>query len=191
MKLTTNVPISEIKYLPTLSYFIKPISKTRPIKQVSLADVYSLIKSDAFTSITNTLRSITDSKLARSFKEKHFDNVTFSGTFSLRSDTGLQGHSGLMAIDLDHVLDLIAMRDALLQDPYFETELLFISPSGDGLKWIIPIELGEMSHSDYYLAVSNYIHHTYGMKVDPTCKNVSRACFLPHDPEVYINPKYI
>ena len=91
------------------------------------------------------------------------------------------------------------MFKRLLDDFYLETKLLFRSPSGDGLKWIVPIDpfkhrLGaftlQEAHSLNFEAVFNYIQHKYNVEVDKSGKDVSRACFLPYDPEAYINPKY-
>jgi len=79
----------------------------------------------------------------------------------------------------------------LLKDEYFETEMLFVSPSGDGLKWIIPIDITEATHQNFFQAIANYIREVYQLEVDKSGKDVSRACFLPHDPEAYINPKYL
>ncbi len=79
----------------------------------------------------------------------------------------------------------------MLNDEYFETELLFVSPSGDGLKWIISIDITEATHQNFFQAIANYIKEVYQLEVDKSGKDISRACFLPHDPEVYINPKYL
>ena len=134
---------------------------------------------------------MTDKKEARKYKADNFDYVTFSGTFLKREEEGLKNHSGLLTVDLDHLENISEVRARLLQDEYFESELLFVSPSGDGLKWIIPIDLSECTHQEYFIAVSNYIRATYGITVDESGKDVSRACFLPFDPQVYINPKYL
>ena len=79
----------------------------------------------------------------------------------------------------------------LLNDPKIETELLFTSPSGDGLKWIVPIYYNDLTHDEYFEAVKNYLDDAYNLKIDASGKNFSRACFLPHDPNIYINPKYL
>lgn len=182
--------ISSMIKSPAFSYFIKPVSNTIPSRQTSLLEVYNLIKGTEFNSSTNTLRAIQDSKEARRFKAQHFDYVTFSGTFSQRNDANLIRHSGLLTIDFDHIADITGLRNALLVDPYFDTELLFISPSGDGLKWIIPIDLNQVKHKDYFKAVANYVKQSYKLEVDQSGKDLSRACFLPHDPEIFIHSKY-
>jgi hypothetical protein len=77
----------------------------------------------------------------------------------------------------------------LLQDDYFDTQLLFRSPSGDGLKWIISIDTKQAKHGDYFAAVANYILQTYDVEVDKSVRDISRACFLPFDPQAFISPQ--
>ena len=52
-------------------------------------------------------------------------------------------------------------------------------------------DLGGFSHSNYFAAVANYILQTYGVEVDKSGRDISRACFLPHDPQAYINPRLL
>ncbi|MEN6355443.1 MAG: BT4734/BF3469 family protein, partial [Bacteroidales bacterium] len=118
----------------------------------------------------------------------NFDYCTFSGVFTSRNDKKIVQHSGLMAVDFDHLPNLEEVRQSLLVDEYFDTQLLFVSPSGDGLKWIIPIDTTTTPHSEYFAAVANYILQTYGIEVDKSGRDISRACFLPHDPNAFINP---
>ena len=52
-------------------------------------------------------------------------------------------------------------------------------------------ETAEMPHEDYFHAVSAYCQATYGYEPDKSCKDVSRACFLPYAPDIYINPELL
>jgi hypothetical protein len=176
---------------PHCSLFRHPVTNTLPLKVVDLLYVYNLIKYNHYQKQTHQLRALSNPKDARAFKAAHFDYVTFSGTFVKRSDASLIKHSGLITIDFDHVSNLVKLKQDLLSDEYFDTELLFISPSGDGLKWIISIDLNQASHQENFLAISNYIRHTYNIEVDKSGKDISRACFLPYDNEAFINPKYL
>ena len=191
---------------PSFSFFKRPVTNTIPYTQVSLVDIYNLIKgttvpgsclhgpevaSPSLEELTACLRSIANAKQAKKYKATWFHYVTFSGTFSKRSDNSLIKHSGLLTIDFDDLPDPRALKEKLLRDEYFETELIFVSPSGKGLKWIIPMDLARASHQQYFLAIRNYILATYRLRIDPSGKDVSRACFLPHDPNIYINPKYL
>ena len=178
------------------SFFRAPVRNTIPHKSICLLDAYNYIVGDYAKQRTEKLRGIKDQKQARQFKASTFDYCTFSGMFQTRNDKALISHSGLLCIDFDHLQSVDLLRNQLLQDEYFETQLLFVSPSGDGIKWIISIsppvgDLGGFSHSNYFAAVANYILQTYGVAVDKSGRDISRACFLPHDPQAYINPRLL
>ena len=171
------------------TFFKHPITNTHPHKDITLADAYNYISRPYAKDRTEKLRSLSDVKRARNYKAANFDYCTFSGTFGSRSDKALVDHSGYLCIDFDHLADVNATFQMLVEDKCFTTELLFRSPSGDGLKWIIRINTAEISHAEYFNAVANYLRLTYGLEADKSGKDMSRACFLPYDPEAYINPK--
>lgn len=174
------------------SFFRKPVTSITPVRNITLKDVYTVITRDYYKELTRLLRQISDPKQAREFKAANFDFVTFSGTFSKRNEQSLLTRSGYMVIDFDHLSDVHAVKSQLLKDPYFETELLFISPSGNGLKWVITIDIsGKYTHGQYFDAVSNYISATHRQEVDKSGRDISRLCFLSWDPEAYIHPKYL
>jgi len=177
--------------VPRFSYFRCPVINTQPNAEMTILDAYKAIKSNKYKRQTEELRRINEPKSARKYKAAHFDYVTFSGLFSKRTDAALIQHSGLITLDFDHVSNLQELRETLLLDRYFETELMFVSPSGDGLKWIISIDLIECNHQDWFKAIAAYLKETYQLEVDKSGKDISRACFLPHDPTVYINPAYL
>lgn len=142
---------------------------------------------------TDKLRSLPPHKEQSVYKRKYFDYVTFSGVFTKRNNASLIKHSELLTIDIDNIQTesiLNRIKNQLLADPYFSTEPLFTSPRGEELKWIIKITLEKATHLEYFKAVSNYLHQHYGIKVDASGADVSRACLLPYDPEVYVNPKH-
>lgn len=175
---------------PHFSFFKAPVRNVTPYKQISLLDTWRYITGRYARRRTEELRLIRDPKRARMFKAEKFDYCTFSGTFSVRREDKLLNHSGLLCLDFDHLPDVEGLFRKLLQDEYFETMLLFRSPSGDGLKWIIPTDLTECSHAAFFRSVSAYVAQTYGVPVDQSGKDVCRACFLPHDPQAYLNPDY-
>ncbi len=184
-------PVKTKIHIPKFSFFKAPVSNILPTKEITLPQAFKLIKSERYRNHTNQLRSITSKDEARKFKASQFDYATFSGTFSKRNDKALLNHSGLLTVDFDHIPNLQELKNQLLQDEYFETELLFVSPSGDGLKWIIPIDITVNTHQNFFKAIAAYIKEVYQQEVDKSGKDISRACFLPHDPNVFINPKYL
>lgn len=186
-----EVPVKPGLKLAEFSFFRAPIRNVYPFLNITLVDAYKLIRSDAYAKVTQKLRSIDNPAEAREYKASLFNYVTFSGVFAARQDKALSKHSGLVTIDFDHVDNLAMLKEQLLRDEYFTTEMLFVSPSGDGLKWIIPMCGEEVSHAQFFKAVAKYIRDTYHIDIDKSGKDVSRACFLPCDPDVYINPKYL
>lgn len=174
---------------PQFSFFRAPITNVKPYRNITLSDAYKYIVSDYAKERTAKLRSISDVKKARAFKAEHFDYCTFSGIFSKRSDKLLVRHSGLICIDFDHLKNLETVFNRLVDDEHFETQLLFRSPSGDGLKWIVTIDITEqIPHAKYFKAISNYLQKTYNLEADKSGRDIPRACFLPHDSQAYINP---
>ena len=195
-------PSCDLKNMPSFSIFRRPITNKHPYQVVNLIDVFNYIISDYAKDRTNELRTIKDDRYRRQYKANKFDYCTFSGIFSVRTDKAIIQHSGLICLDFDHLKDVEAIFEALKEDIYFETLLLFRSPSGNGLKWVISFhdsyfrygKDGE-SYSDYqvrfFAGLYNYIFNHYDVEVDRSCRNLSRACFLPHDPAAYLNPSLL
>ena len=176
---------------PLFSFFRAPITSTVPYKSITLFEAYLYIIGKPAQKRTADLRAITDKTQAKRFKSNCFDYCCFSGIFTKRNANALVQHSGLMCIDFDHLPDPDDLRQKLLFDEYFDTQLLFRSPSGDGLKWIIPVDLSEYTHGEFFEAVAEHILQGYGVQIDKSGSDVSRACFLPYDPHAYINPEYL
>lgn len=176
--------------LLSFSFFRKPIRNTEPLRCIGIPDIYRYIVGPYAKKQTEMLRSITGKDQARSYKAENFDFCTFSGIFHTRNKDGLLQQSDLLCIDFDHVADIPSLHEKLLNDHCFETELLFRSPSGDGLKWIILVFREGWEHSRFFNAVFNYLVANGYPEPDKSGSDVSRSCFIPHDPEAYINPKY-
>ena len=133
-------------------------------------------------------------KAADEYKRDAFNYVTFSGTFTERITDGLLTDSGLICIDFDGKdmpgRDVEELFRQLKCDEYFTTMLLFHSPKGDGLKWVVKVDKGGWSHQSFCRAMFKYIKQNYGVDVDAQCTDITRACFLPYDPQAYLNPEW-
>lgn len=176
----------------SFQFYDGPISNLTSITTASLVDVYRYITSEKAREHTLALRELTTKAEQRAYKAKHFDYVLFSGIFSARNDAGLTTHSGLICLDFDGLgSQRPTLRTRLHHDKYFETMMLFTSPSGDGLKWVISIDLSLCTHAEWFKALASYVNMEYGVEPDPQCRNVSRACYLPYDPMCYICPSLL
>ena len=183
----------DLQWNPRFSYFARNLYNLKTSKTVGIFDTYKMITNTIRKYRTDTVRKLLTEKEQKKYKAQHFDYVTFSGRFTKRNNASLIKHSELLTIDIDHIdseSKLQKIKKELLNDVYFSTELLFISPRGKGLKWIVKISLEKATHLKYFQAISNYLKKTYNIEVDTNGSDVSRACLLPYDPEAYINPKY-
>ena len=176
------------------SFYRRPVFNKFPNGQMTLADAYRYITSDTAKISTEKLRTIQNEDEQKDFKEKNFDYVTFAGVFTKCQANKLVTASGFIVMDIDHLADEAAVEDTfdlLLNSPRLETLLLFRSPRGLGLKWVVPVvNNGDHGHRFYFNAVENYLK-TYDIVVDPSGKDICRPCFLPHDARAFINPKYM
>ncbi len=174
------------------SFFKAPVTNVTPYRDITLLDAYRVITGKYYKPQTLKLRSLSDKQENRRYKSTHFPYCTFSGTFTRRNEDALIKHSNYIALDFDHIEDIQTLKLQLLKDPYFQTELLFVSPNGAGLKWIVSIDVtGKYSHADWFQAIYNYIRETYSIEIDKSCRDIARASFLCYDPEAFIHPKYL
>jgi hypothetical protein len=114
--------------------------------------------------------------------KKKLPVVLFSGEFSSRKDEALFEHSGLVVLDFDHV-DVDRTKQSLATDDFVLA--CWTSPSGDGIKALVRITNPER-HRDHFRSLIAYFDKQYGLQVDETGINESRACFESHDPDMII-----
>ena len=114
--------------------------------------------------------------------KKKLPVVLFSGEFSSRKDDALFEHSGLVVLDFDHV-DVDKTKQALATDDFVLA--CWTSPSGDGIKALVKITNPER-HRDHFRSLIAYFDKQYGLQVDETGINESRACFESHDPDMIV-----
>ncbi len=117
--------------------------------------------------------------------------VTWSGTFTKRSIKSIKEYSHLICLDIDKVTDPVehaSLFSTICMDRF--TFICFTSPSGTGLKVIF--KLGEhesAKHKDAFLSIEKYFKEKYNVDIDKSGKDVSRLCFLCHDPQLFVNEK--
>src|ERR1044071_2671937 len=118
--------------------------------------------------------------------QKNLPAVMWSATFQHRSREALSQHSGLICADLDGLGDsLVDLRAKLVGSIHLWA--LFISPTGDGLKCVFQVPAGAGQHKESFRAVENHVRELTGIQIDKSCSDVSRLCFMSHDPDAYLN----
>lgn len=184
-------------------YFSKYINKwvpeSKPQQVFDIPRTGAYIKSDRAKWATETLRTMleiaTEHEL-RDFKIKEFEAIAVAGTFSHRDANSLLSRSCYIVLDIDDLPSTEEAREVqqtLVADREVETALCFVSPKGHGVKWIVelPKWCQDLTFKEQFAALSRHLGFEYGIQADSSGSDVCRLCFLPYDPECYINPKYL
>ena len=170
-----------------ISYYSNGITQTEPDRQATVTEIMSDIKGTALVAKTKALRAETDKDKQAGLKAA-LPYVTWSGTFAKRrkKDPMLKP-SGLLCLDFDDLSDAKRTKAKLVDDQY--VHVMFISPRGNGLKVVVQIPADAENHEKYFAAAACYFDKIYGLKADESGKDVSRACFLCHDPDMIFHEK--
>jgi len=162
-------------------------SKETPYTQ-DVVDVYNRIK-EGYPELINkitALRAMEEDDPAYSSLKNSLRAIMFNGTFNERNDNGLIEHSGLCILDFDDYPSAKVMKAEkarLMECPY--VFMIFISPSGKGLKCVIKIPPSDkFTHKRRFKAFQEFIDSDY---FDASSCNVSRVCFESYDRGAYIN----
>lgn len=128
-------------------------------------------------------RKITDQEKRREAKLK-MPMYTVSGVFSHRAKDGLLEHSGMICLDIDskdnHGLNIDVIRS--LDWVYYAG----LSISGSGYFVIVPISNPDKHEYHFDALLKEFAG--MGVKIDKSCRDVSRARFVSYDPGPYYNP---
>lgn len=175
------------------SYYNAPLSNVTPAKSIRVSKMISLLraKGDLVLKTIGLRYSANNSETYRKLKTSNFPYVTFSGTFTRRSNSALIKHSGLICIDLDHLGDNITLVKSKLEKDLEHIVMYFTSPGGEGLKVVYPIDLGIAPHDKWVVQYESHLRKITGitnLEVDRQCKDVARACLIPHDSMAFLNP---
>lgn len=162
------------------------ISNVYPSKNISVEIFRDLIASDTYRFAIERIRSSPKEEQTR--LKRDLDYATPGGVFTQRAKENLIASSGYASIDVDKLkdsLELEQVRTILKKDPYIR--LMFVSPSGMGLKIIITIPFDSKNYEKYTMAYYNYLLKTYHIQGDTVTRDISRACFVSYDPSPYFN----
>lgn len=190
-------PISPVKDENT-GRTVKSATLT-PFKTITMDEIYRLITSDQrLAELTLAIRNAAaqgDEITARFLKQQTLPYVTPCGVFTRRRSDCLKLPSGLVVVDVDHLDspdEAGRLKQLLFKDPYLAPVLVFISPTGRGVKAFVPCPIGKDSTEAVRWAM-NYVHCMYdaentqpGKGVDTSGKDLVRACFLCHDPKALL-----
>ncbi len=151
----------------------------------TIKQILDLVKLEKFKAEINHIKNETE-KTKRDELKKKLPAVTISGLFDgNRKKENVKIHSGLIQIDLDNLADIYRTKNTLVNDIY--SFAIFESPSGKGLKILIKIPPIIHLHEKHFLELEKYFFINYQLKIDKSCKDISRLMFLCCDKNIVIN----
>jgi len=159
----------------------------------TLCSFFEIIRSPRFARKIQKLRFYLangEEKRYRTNKKKLL-GVTLAGVFREgREDKDLTKYSGLVHVDLDklQVEEVERYRKILEKDPF--VLVVFVSASGRGLKVICWHPLGSEYHEQVYWFFRSHVQQLvacHDEAIDDSVRNLSRLCFVSHDPSAYLN----
>ena len=160
------------------------------LEDVSIFTIFQDIKSNKYESEINAIRfAMHSEKLEMADKLKsELLAFTASGTFGKqRKKEFINSYSQIVNLDFDHIpLEDLSSLITKINDCE-HTLASFVSPRGEGLKVFIKINSNAEKHTIAYSQVANYYQNLTGFDFDPKCKDISRLCFVSHDPNLFIN----
>ncbi|MBL0200654.1 MAG: DUF3987 domain-containing protein [Chitinophagaceae bacterium] len=161
-----------------------------PVENVSLIILSNWIASGKYKAQVEEIRDlIAQGKTEEAqAKKQQLPAFTPSATFTeKRLLPNMENYSGFVHLDFDKLTpeQLNAAFQIIAAIPY--TFICFISPSGNGLKVFIEVNTGAEYHDTAYQQVMEYYQNATGLKADVKCKDITRLCFVSHDPQLYKN----
>ena len=113
---------------------------------------------------------------------------TPSGTFSngRKADT-LNLYSGYVVLDLDKLSDIQLSEAKKTTALIPNTFAAFISPSGNGLKILVPVNSNSENHKAAFKQVAQFYEDALHIKIDQSGKDICRLCYMSYDEDCYRN----
>ncbi|MFT3681254.1 MAG: DUF3987 domain-containing protein [Ferruginibacter sp.] len=161
-----------------------------PVENKSLIIIANDIASGKYQPQVDRLRSLIAEGKNEEAQEVKKQILAFTPSAVFREKRLLQYvemYSGFIHLDFDKLTpeQLEEARQIIAAIPY--TFLCFVSPSGNGLKVFLEVSTGMEHHDIAYQQVQQYYENATGLKADPSCKDITRLCFMSHDPQVHKN----
>jgi|LauGreDrversion4_2_1035121.scaffolds.fasta_scaffold02383_5 hypothetical protein len=161
---------------------------TIPVEKKSLLLIGKDIISVKYKTEVEEIRNLIaqGNKAEADNKKKQLLAFTPSAVFTeKRQMPFLEMYSGFVHLDFDKLTPEQLQTAFAIISKISYTSLCFISPSGNGLKVFVEVSTELEHHVIAYLQVQKYYEDATGLKADPSCKDVTRLCFMSHDPNAY------
>jgi len=178
--------------------FQENITNVNNLKQIELDKVLNEISTGLYKNSIEELRKIGNKKKENEYKKKNLPYFVPSIFKSEQRKIIDFDSTELILFDIDELqlresmTNLMSLKEQLKEDN--SVYVMFVSPSGKGLKILFKLNK-PICDPEYFSKVYTYygkdFKKKYNVSIDPSCKDVSRACFVSYDPELYLNDNSI
>lgn len=172
------------------SFYKSIVSTGNHLNQtVNLEKVYGLIMGNEYKDQILAIRAESDKGKQVELK-KLLNYFTVSGIFEpgTRQNSTIVSHSGFMQIDFDFKDNpnwtAADMKAAIANDEYLR--LIFISPTGTGVKAVASVPSIVERHLESFLFLESYFKARYELVIDDQCKDTARPFFISYDAAVIL-----
>ncbi len=161
----------------------------RSNKELSLEEVYNLVKGNALRHVTGEIRrAIAEGNpvKAKSLKMQ-LPCIAVSCRFPEERRTEEAGdYLGYVLVDTDGLTCPAAeYRDRCAAIPF--VAFAQVSASGNGNHLVARVKCTAEEHEDVCRSLQHFFETAFGHPTDHTCTDITRAALLCHDPEAYVN----
>ncbi len=166
------------------------------IGSTTIEKVYELLKNPASPhreAVEEIRRLFTIGSAQFADKEKKkLPGFTCSGIFNKRREgKSLAAYSQMCLLDIDDIdprmVNTIVERAKMIT----YSHLVFISPSGMGVKIVVKVDSDATEHKTAYTQISNFYKEELGDdagKLDGKTNDIARLTYISYDPDAYFNP---
>jgi hypothetical protein len=159
-----------------VSYF-ENLRNIDPYSSVCLEEIFYLIKSIKW-------KKEIDKCKTDPLNKRNLPSFTPAGVFSPRNNNGLMRYSGIICLDIDHVNDVICLKERCKQIPWIWCS--FITPSGSGLKVFVKTDTQKDDFKWIEAEIAISFYDLTGFMRDDKAKDLARLQFVSHDENLYL-----
>jgi hypothetical protein len=155
---------------------------------VKLKQVLYAIRNGKWKNVIQSLREEKDKRKKEDIK-RNLPAVIWSGVFDERIDAGLVVYNQIIVIDIDKLpyKKVLWLKQKLTRNKHVLS--CFESPS-QGLKVLFLVDSDSYLHNkDAFFTIEKMFLDYYGVKIDPSGKNLARLCYVSWDETLYYNSK--
>ena len=185
----SNGVINESRLSDVKITLLKNVTRPSDFSVVPLCEVLESIRSGQYQKEIDVLRGAYQENRKQYTEGKlRLPSVCFSGVFNGSArNNNFTHHSGIFIVDIDDLsVDAIgSIKQRITQIRYIV--FVFVSPSGVGLK--VGVHISKVSDGQAYKECFNSVKTLFEeiCAIDESGKDVSRKCFVSHDPDMYVN----